>query len=163
MPRVVAALGVVILLVCGGAGAAVASGGFSWLPWAENPDVTHAFSLPSGRGCEERIVLQRSWYGGDWDGFVNSVRHLTVSDRKVDEVVSAIRGGNAAVLIVSDAGELVSPAQAGRTAADATDDDWFAQAHKIALGYELNELAQRAGLGDNWSSDFQIQCEAVAP
>ena len=53
VPRM-AAIGLAAVLVIGGAGAAAAAtGGFtSW--WADEPDATFVFTLPSGAACEAR-------------------------------------------------------------------------------------------------------------
>jgi hypothetical protein len=53
-PRLVAGVGLAVLLT--GAGAAVAAGRFEWLPWALDPDAAYVVTLPSGRDCELRVV-----------------------------------------------------------------------------------------------------------
>lgn len=52
-PGMVAAAGGLALLFAGGAVAAAATG--LWHPWAESPDGTFRYSLPSGVSCEERV------------------------------------------------------------------------------------------------------------
>src|SRR5437868_7302393 len=51
------------LAMLGGAGAAVAAGGFEWLPWAQHPDVAYAYTLPSGRACEARVLTDNASLG----------------------------------------------------------------------------------------------------
>lgn len=161
--RGLVALGLAVLLVGGGATAAVATGGFSWLPWAQNPDVAYSFTLPSGRACEERVVLERTWFGGDWEAFVDSAKNLVVSSAEVDRTLAEIRVPGTAIMVLDARGELVSPGESGNSFAQATDDDWYVQAHKVALGREMSRLAQSTDLGDSWNSHFQLQCESVAP
>ena len=50
---VVATTGTLVLLFAGGAAAAAATG--LWHPWAEEPDGTFQYTLPSGATCEERV------------------------------------------------------------------------------------------------------------
>ncbi|WP_435746944.1 hypothetical protein [Microbacterium sp. PMB16] len=52
-PGLVAAAGGLALLFAGGAVAAAATG--LWHPWAEEPDGTFRYTLPSGVSCEERV------------------------------------------------------------------------------------------------------------
>ena len=50
-PRSVA-IGTVLLLTLGGAGAAAAATISGWEPWVENPDAVVHFTLPGGASCE---------------------------------------------------------------------------------------------------------------
>lgn len=147
------------LAICSGAGAAVASGGFAWLPWAQNPDVSQSFALPSGRQCEERIILKRTWYAGDWDRFVADAGRIRVDESAVDETLQEIRKPGAAIQMLTPAGRLSDPPPG----AEPTEDDWYLTARHVAVGHELNHLSRVAGLGDDWSSDFQVQCAVAAP
>ena len=54
--RAAVGAGLGVLLV-GGAGAAFASGILNWEPWAEDPDISYSFTLPSGIGCETRVLI----------------------------------------------------------------------------------------------------------
>jgi len=56
-PRSVA-IGTVLVLTLGGAGAAAAATISGWEPWAENPDAVVHFTLPSGTACEYRMVAK---------------------------------------------------------------------------------------------------------
>lgn len=50
----------VLALMIGGGGVAVASGLVSWPSGFEDPDGSYAFTLPSGRACEVRLVIGAS-------------------------------------------------------------------------------------------------------
>lgn len=51
------AAGAALVLMIGGGGVAVASGLVSWPSGFENPDGSYAFTLPSGRACEVRLIV----------------------------------------------------------------------------------------------------------
>ena len=53
------------VVLAGGATAAAAAGLFSWTGWASDPDITYSFTLPSGRQCEERILVNDNNTAGD--------------------------------------------------------------------------------------------------
>ncbi|WP_457101475.1 hypothetical protein [Microbacterium sp. P5_E9] len=159
MPRLVAGVGLAVLLT-GGAGAAVAAGGFEWLPWAEDPDVAYAFTLPSGRGCEARIVLEQTEDYGDWDVFVADIGQLTLDDATVARRADEIRSDPRSIIQVLDANGQFVDLPAG---AEPTEDDWYAVAHYVALTEETTRLSAEAGIDGWWTSDAQLQCEALAP
>lgn len=50
--------GAALALIVGGGGVAVASGLVSWPSGFEDPDGSYAFSLPSGRACEVRLIVE---------------------------------------------------------------------------------------------------------
>ncbi|MBO0979440.1 hypothetical protein [Microbacterium sp. SD291] len=52
------AAGAALALMIGGGGVAVASGLVSWPTGFEDPDGSYAFTLPSGRGCEVRLIIE---------------------------------------------------------------------------------------------------------
>lgn len=54
------AVGAALALIIGGGGVAVASGLVSWPSGFEDPDGSYAFTLPSGRACEARLVIGAS-------------------------------------------------------------------------------------------------------
>jgi len=159
IPRVTAGLGLAVLL-CGGAGAAVAAGGFDWLPWAQDPDVAYAFTLPSGRECEARIVLEQTEPEGDWDAFVADVGALTIDPAVVDRRADEIRSDPHTIIQVLGADGSWQDPQPG---VEPTDDDWSATAHYVVLGEATNRLSAAAGIDGWWTSDAQLLCEAVTP
>lgn len=159
IPRVAAGLGLAVLL-CGGAGAAVAAGGFDWLPWAQDPDVAYAFTLPSGRECEARIVLEQTEPEGDWDAFVADVGDLTIDPAAVDRRADEIRSDPDAIIQVLGADGSWQDPQPGVAP---TEDDWSATAHYVALTEATTRLSAAAGIDGWWTSDAQLLCEAVNP
>ncbi|MFT4258631.1 hypothetical protein [Microbacterium sp.] len=52
------AAGAALALVIGGGGVAVASGLVAWPSGFEDPDGFYAFTLPSGRACEVRLIVE---------------------------------------------------------------------------------------------------------
>jgi hypothetical protein len=159
IPRAAAGLGLAVLL-CGGAGAAVAAGGFEWLPWAQEPDVAYAFTLPSGRECEARMVLEQTEPEGDWGAFVDEVGRLTIDQAIIDRWEDEIRNDPRAIIQVLGADGAWRDAQPGD---EPTEDDWSAVAHYAALTDETNRISAAAGIDGWWTSDAQLLCEAVNP
>lgn len=158
-PRLAIALGLAVLLT-GGAGAAVAAGGFDWLPWAQTPDVSYPFTLPSGRGCEIRLVLEEIEPEGNWDQLVEDVGSIVVEPDRVERWVTSIQNEPTTVIQVLDTnGQLKDPA-IGMTP---TQDDLYANAAYVALSEQLGQASLDAGVELWWSSNAQMLCEAVAP
>lgn len=96
-PRSVA-LGTVLVLALGGAGAAAAATISRWQPWAENPDATVHFTLPSGSSCEYRIVARDT---GDPADYLAARDYLTSTDvlalADIDGELSRVRAREVAV------------------------------------------------------------------
>lgn len=160
-PRLAVAFGLAVLLT-GGAGAAVAAGGFDWLPWAQDPDVSYPFTLPSGRECEVRLVLEETEpeAGGDWDAFVNNASSITVDPVNVERWVTTIRNDpTAAIQVLNAGGRLEDPSMGIKP----TEDDLYATANYVALSEQLGQASTDAGIALWWNSDAQMLCEAVAP
>ena len=159
MPRLVAGVGLAVLLT-GGTGAAVAAGGFDWLPWAQDPDAAYVFTLPSGRECELRVVVEQTEDVGDWDEFVANVGHLAIEDATVERWADQIRSNPEAIIQVLDAnGQWEDP----KPGAEPSQDDWDATAHWVAMGDEVRQLADESGVVFGYGGDQQMQCEVVAP
>lgn len=159
MPHIVAGVGLAVLLT-GGAGAAVASGGFDWLPWAQDPDAAYVFTLPSGRECEIRAVVEQTEDVGDWNAFVADVGQLAVDDVSVERWAEEIRSDDRAIIqMLDDDGEWYDPGPGGT----ATEDDLFAAAHWVAFGEEVSARAAAAGVVFGFGGDQEMNCEAVAP
>lgn len=159
-PRVLAGLGLGIILM-GGAGTAVASGGLSWLPWAQDPDAVYAFTLPSGRECELRSAFAKPIESrGDWDGFVASIGDLHVDDALVQSWADHIRSDpQTRIQFVNADGEWEDPAGD----VPPTEDDIYAIAHRVAMSETVARLAEQAEVGLAFDGNEQLLCEAVAP
>lgn len=157
-PGVLAGLGLAVLLT-GGAGAAVAAGGFEWLPWAQDPDAAYAFTLPSGRECELRVVVEQTEDVGDWNAFVTHVGHLSVEDAAVERWADQIRSDPQAIIqALGVDGQWEDPEVGVKPAQD----DLYATAHWVAMGEEVGRQADEAGVAFGFGGDQQMQCEAVA-
>lgn len=157
-PRLAVALGLAVLLT-GGAGAAVAAGGFNWLPWAQTPDVSYPFTLPSGRECEIRLVLEETEPEGDWDKFVQDVGNIVVEPDRVERWATTIRNEpTAAIQVLDTNGELKDPTIGTKP----TEDDLYATANYVALSDQLSQASIDAGIELWWNADAQMLCEAVA-
>jgi hypothetical protein len=160
-PRLAVAFGLAVLLT-GGAGAAVAAGGFDWLPWAQTPDVSYPFTLPSGRECEIRLVLKETEpeAGGDWDAFVENVSSIAVDPVNVERWVTTIRNEpTTAIQVLNADGQLEDPI----IGTEPTEDDRYATANYFVLSEQLGQASVDAGIELWWSSGAQMLCEAVAP
>ncbi len=130
------------------------------MPWAQDPDAEYVFTLPSGRGCEVRVVVEQTEDVGDWDAFVTNVRHLAVDDAAVERWVEDIRSNPQAIVQVLDAdGQFEDP----KPGVEPSEDDWYATAHWVAMGDEVRQLAEESGVVSGFGGDEQLQCEAVAP
>lgn len=158
-PRLVAGVSLAVLLT-GGAGAAAAAGGFEWLPWAQEPDAAYVFTLPSGRECELRVVVQQTEDAGDWNAFVTDVGNLSVEDAAVGRWVDRIRSDPHAIIQVLDATGQWQDPEPGE---DPSEDDVYATAHWVAMGDEVRQRADDAGVVFGFGGDQQMQCEAVTP
>jgi len=55
--RIAAGAGIAALALLAGAGTAAATGLIEWGPWAQDPDVVYAYTLPSGESCELRVTF----------------------------------------------------------------------------------------------------------
>ena len=159
LPHVLAGVGLAVLLT-GGAGAAVASGGFDWLPWAQDPDAAYVFTLPSGRECEIRAIVEQTEDVGEWDAFVADVSQLAVDDAAVERWAEEIHSDDRAIIqMLDDDGEWYDPGPGGTP----TEDDLYAAAHWVAFGEEVTARAAAAGVVFGFGGDQEMQCEAVAP
>nr|WP_201468435.1 hypothetical protein [Microbacterium hydrocarbonoxydans] len=159
MPRIAAGVGLAVLLT-GGAGAAVAAGGFEWLPWAQDPDAAYVFTLPSGRECEIRSVVEQTEDVGDWNAFVADVGQLVIDDAAVDRWAEEIRADDRAIIqMVAPDGEWVDPGPDGVP----TEDDLYAAAHWVAFGEGVAARATEAGVIWGFTGDQAMHCEVVTP
>lgn len=158
-PRLVAGFGLAVVLT-GGAGAAVAAGGFEWLPWAQEPDAAYVFTLPSGRECELRVVVEQTEDVGDWNAFVTDVGHLAVEDGAVERWVDRIRSDPHAIIpVLNDDGQR----EDAGPAAEPAEDDVYATAHNVAMREAVTQQAEEAGVVWGYGGDEQLQCAAMTP
>lgn len=158
-PRLAAGVGLAVLLSAGG-GAAFAAGGFNWLPWAQDPDVSYTFTLPSGRSCEARIVLDQIEEYGNWEAFVADIGQIRIDEAAVERRADEIRSNPAAIVQVLNAQGQFEDAT---TQNPPDEDDWYLAAHYATLTDATTELSAQAGIDGWWTSDAQVQCEAVTP
>lgn len=189
--RVGVGVGLTALLV-GGSGAAMASGIFQWSGWAADPDITYAFSLPSGRQCEERILINEAPSAGDgiptpspqgaalrkwaqaanFDALLNvpaelsaldPVDGLTRAEKEAGTISPDPNGPSAVMIVLRDRGGLdVVP----KTTAGPTTDDLYANAVDTGLSKLINAKAAAivadSGVTDGWSTNLEMQCEPAA-
>lgn len=168
--RVLVGAGLSLLLI-GGAGTAVAATTFNWAPWAQDPDVAYAFTLPSGRECEARVQILRV-VNAPASGPIEDAPDQALSDhfrafdavaasdvdRSIAEVLSR-RGGGTMITVGSD-GQL---SDVPETPEGPSDDDVYAAAAHDALGDALLSEARSYGLDpDEWTTKHSIQCETAA-
>lgn len=84
--RIAVTSGALALVLCGGAGVAAATDGFTWAPWAQDPLGAVAFTMDTGMSCELRYT---GYTGGD-AVFVSEVnRALEAWYRSADVVAAA--------------------------------------------------------------------------
>ncbi|KRA23568.1 hypothetical protein ASD65_03370 [Microbacterium sp. Root61] len=152
------------LAMLGGAGAAVAAGGFAWLPWAQDPDVAYAYTLPSGRACEARVLTDNASLGADGASpesvaqlrsWLAATDVLAIAD--VDGVLATLRSepDPELMVVLTPEGPLdVVP----RTAEGPTPDDEYAQAVDRAVNEAIAAHAATIDTGW-WAFAIQMQCE----
>lgn len=87
-----AAAAALALVVCGG-GVAVAAGLVSWPSGFEDPDGSYAFTLPSGRACEVRLVIGESELTEDPTAEVDRSVDTETQDAVQQEVARWLRDG----------------------------------------------------------------------
>lgn len=179
----IAAGATALALIIGGGGVAVASGLVSWPSGFEDPDGSYAFTLPSGRACEVRLVIGASEPVEDptaeVDRSVDADRLRAVQDEVVrwlrdgaldrdldlpaaEAEASAILDEQEAVgmtILIGEDGWLTDAATApGRP--DADDARAFAvdRAVRAAMGVHLDEEGFSA---NSWtfSTDGGVKCE----
>lgn len=156
-PRLAVAVGLAALLTAGG-GTAFAVGSFNWAPWAQDPDATYAFTLPSGRACEERVVFKQVKPIEDWDGFLTEVKKIVVDQKDVERWVAEIRSTPGTVQVLNAQGEVEDPSDANPP----DDDDWYLSAHYVAFTDTTVRLSEKLGVDvDSWTAENAgVLCEA---
>jgi hypothetical protein len=168
--RVLVGAGLSLLLI-GGAGTAVAATTFNWAPWAQDPDIAYAFTLPSGRMCEARVQVLRVT-SVPQSGPIETAPDRVLSDhfRNFDAIAAADidgsiaevrdRQGDGTMVTVGDDGQL---SDVPETPEGPNEDDVYAAAAHEALGDALRAEASSYGLHpDEWNTNYSIQCETNA-
>jgi len=179
--RVAVGAGLGVLLV-GGAGAAVAGGILNWAPWAEDPDISYSFTLPSGVECETRILIDstpdqagngvstpsagadefRSWaQTADLYALADVDARLAELERHGGMPADLARtqpGDEGLMVVVTPSGLDVVP----QTASGPTADDLYAHAVDLAMADVLAAKSTELGLdgtaGNGWSTSQQMMC-----
>ncbi|MFG6475753.1 hypothetical protein ACFXP7_05135 [Microbacterium sp. P06] len=180
--RAAVGAGLGVLLV-GGAGAAFASGIFNWEPWAEDPDISYSFTLPSGIDCETRILIDsapaqggngiptpsvgaeqfRSW------AQTTDLFALADVDARLAELeqnggmpadMAPMQPGEQELMVVVEPGgglDVVPKTDGGPSA-----DDLYAHAVDLAMTDVLTSKSAELGLdgtaGNGWSTSQQMLC-----
>lgn len=160
------------LLVCGG-GVAVAAGLVEWPAGFEDPDSSFAFTLPSGRACEVRLVVEdverepaegESRAQEEVDRWLNSVDLQAVLDVDAAEhEAKAILASQNAVGMTVVIGEDGWLTDASREDHEPTPDDVRAFAIDRAVGSAMREHLNSIGLPANeWTfgADGGVKCAA---
>lgn len=169
--RVAATAGLAALLLSG-AGTAVAATVFDWEPWAQHPDLSYPFVLPSGRACEARVAVYDVEHV-DADGavtrapaddsdFAHHIRGLDLVDQAaVQASLVEVRQRDTSVSYVA-----VTPAglleDVPATASGPTEDDEYAAAVSATVRSALDEQAAAFDGGHDYTTQESIRCEQVA-
>ncbi|MFL2002195.1 MULTISPECIES: hypothetical protein [unclassified Microbacterium] len=167
--RVALGAGLAVLLVAG-AGTAVAATTFDWAPWAQDPDISYPFALPSGRDCEARVQMLVVT-SIDENGRIETAYDETVADHfrafdaigasDVEESITEVlnRKGSGSMIVIHPDGQISDMPE---TPEGPTQDDVYAAAVDDALGDALRTEAVAYGLTeDQWNSNEVILCEAA--
>lgn len=173
------------VVLAGGVTAAAAAGLFSWSGWASDPDITYSFTLPSGRQCEERILVNDNATAGDglrtpsaggaalkdwadsadFDSLIDvraevaaldPADGLSIALKKSGAIQPDPAGPDAIMIVLREAGGIeVVP----KTVPGPTSDDLYANAVDTALLRLLQQEAVKIGASSDWSTNLQMQCE----
>ncbi|MGZ0710910.1 hypothetical protein ACWPKO_21545 (plasmid) [Coraliomargarita sp. W4R53] len=180
--RLAVGAGLSVLLV-GGAGAAVAGGIFNWEPWAEDPDISYSFTLPSGIACETRVLIDsapdqggagiptpsvgaeqfRSW-AQTTDLFaladVNARLAELTQNGGMPADLAPLRQGEPQLMVVLESGGGLDVVP--KTASGPSADDLYAHAVDLAMADVLESKSTELGLdgiaGNGWSTTQQMMC-----
>ena len=155
-PRLAVGISLAFALSGTAAGAA-ASGQFSWLPWAQDPDVAYAFTVPSGRECEIRVAFDDSDSTDNGAAFTAAVEAFTVDPAEIERIATEIRT-EGLVIAINDDGTVEDKMPGSQPA---TEDGTYAAANYSAFGTALRGLTATTGVDVASLSEAQFQCEAA--
>lgn len=176
------------VLFTGGASAAMASGLFTWTGWAAKPDIAYSFTLPSGRQCEEHILINETTTAGDriqtasaagaalkaWAtsadftelvdvpaqlAALNPADGLPKAAEEKGTLFPDPNGPDALMVVLKSSGGLdVVP----KTTTGPTADDLYAVAVHTGLQDVLKSHAVALGASGDWSTNLQMQCQPAS-
>lgn len=86
-PRIAIAAGLTAIIASGGAGLAVATDGFTWAPWAQDPIGAVQFTMENGYECELRYS---EYTAGADPGYVNEINGILEEWYRSADVVGAV-------------------------------------------------------------------------
>ncbi len=157
-PRAVA-LGTVIALGLGGAGVATAASISGWQSWAQSPDYTTHFTLPSGAHCEYRLVVR----GGD-PAEVASIRdYLRTADLigQANIYAELQRQAGHDVSVVGDDGKVDRTARA--TEVESADEIYLTAVEGAIQSVVWDEVAGRGFSNPMTGSDLWFSSQPDCP
>ncbi|UFU06966.1 hypothetical protein [Ruania halotolerans] len=159
--RRLAAVGVTAGVVVAGAGAAAADGllGWTWSPWAQDPDQSYTYTLPSGIECESRIGNVRHP-----DPEVTSAVHEVLSEDGILERVDIdgmlqIMRTEERVHVLSDGTEV--DAGYGTGYYPDIDNEYQQAVGRAVSEYVMEELAERDIEMETGSWGGEAQCPGL--
>ncbi|MBZ2197386.1 hypothetical protein [Occultella gossypii] len=158
--RQLAAVGVAASVVVAGAGAAAADGlGWSWSPWAQDPDQSFIYTLPSGIECESRIgdVLHPD------PEVTSAVREVLSEDGILDRVDV---DGMLRIMRSEDRGHVLADgtevdARYGTVYYPDTDNEYQQAVDRAVSEYVTEELAERDIEMETGSWGGEAQCPGL--
>lgn len=168
-----------LALIIGGGGVAVASGLVSWPSGFEDPDGSYAFTLPSGRACEVRLIVEDRTSASEpgahdaatrdvqksvtsWlrEGALDHDLDLDAADAEVTRILSEQEKSYGMTVLIGDDGWLTDAALTpGRPDAD----DARAFTVDRAVRAAMSEHLVEAGFPEStWTfgTDGGVKCEA---
>ena len=165
LPRVALGVGLAAILV-GGAGVAVATDGFSWAPWAQDPVGAVSFTMSNGFDCELRFSEYRA---GDDPAFLGEANRILKDWFRSTDVVTAAAAslptefaGKDLEEVQLEPGETLESLPAGEAEHRLWVQQWLAW--DLAVGQLESEELQRHGIApddDRFAGSErsgQIQC-----
>lgn len=153
-----------------GGGAAVAGGLINWEPEYQNPDTAFTFSLPSGRACEVRVVVDEAWGGpGDdqaaaqqsldalrtWMHDTDIQSHLDMDAARAS-VAQRAKDSTTTTGVIGPDGWLADVSQSPNTQ---TADDRAAIAVDQAVRTLIAEHMDKDGPREMWAAHGGVKCE----
>lgn len=161
-------------LVVGGGGAAVAAGLVDWPSGFENPDNAFAFTLPSDRACEVRLVVEEPDVEAadgenraqeEIDRWLNSVDlwaelDIPAAEAEVAQIIGDQKADSGMTIRLDSDGWLADVSLDG---GEATPDDLYAFAVNRAIGAAMREQLATVGISENewiFGTDGGVKCAA---